>query len=285
MRDLGAVLVTGASTGIGKATTLALDRQGFTVFAGVRRAEDQNELRRQGSGRVRPVMLDITKEEMINTSAEKIRSEVKEQGLRGLVNNAGIAVGGPLEFVESEDLRRQFEVNVVGQVAVTQAMLPLLRRGQEPRIVNIGSTAGRLATPLIGAYSASKFAMEAVTEVLRLELKPWDIHVSVIEPGMIKTPMWEKSMGAFEALIDSLPPRGKELYGSTLASAQDYVQKLEKSPPKEVAKVVVRALKAKRPKRRYGAGKNANIELFVARLPAFMREKLVSIIFPVEASS
>src|SRR5258708_33287478 len=181
------VVATGASTGIGEACALRLDRRGFHVFAGVRREVDGGALKQKASGRLTPILLDVTDASSIKSAAAAVAASLDEEGLSGLVNNAGIAIAGPLEFLPIDELRRQFEVNVIGQIAVTQAFLPLLRKGHG-RIVNMGSISGRLAFPLLGPYAASKFALRALTTALRMELRPWGIPVSIIEPSGIATP-------------------------------------------------------------------------------------------------
>ncbi|HVF10558.1 MAG TPA: SDR family NAD(P)-dependent oxidoreductase, partial [Abditibacteriaceae bacterium] len=180
-----AVLVTGASTGIGAACALHLDEIGFQVFAGVRQAAAGLELRDKAANRLTPLMLDITSTASIAEAVGTIQAATGGV-LHGLVNNAGIVVAGPLEYVPVEEVRRQLEINVVGQVAVTQGVLPLLRAGRG-RIVNIGSISGRSALPFMGPYSASKFALEAITDALRVALRPWQIRVSIIEPGAVAT--------------------------------------------------------------------------------------------------
>jgi NAD(P)-dependent dehydrogenase (short-subunit alcohol dehydrogenase family) len=188
-----AVLVTGASTGIGQACASRLVREGCRVFAGVRRAEDGERLSAAEPERLQWLLLDVTDAAQIAAAAEAVSRQVGEHGLAGLVNNAGIAIGGPLEFVTPDALRRQFEVNVIGLHAVTAAFLPLLRRGNG-RIVHMGSISGRIASPFIGPYTASKHAVEGLTDSLRLELAPEGIHVSVIEPGQVRTPIWDKAV-------------------------------------------------------------------------------------------
>src|ERR1700730_7250159 len=199
-----AVVVTGASTGIGRATALHLDRLGFRVFAGVRREADAEELKKAATQRLSTLLIDVTDGDGVRAAAERVEQESPE-GLAGLVNNAGIAVGGPLEFVPIDAVRYQFEVNVIGMVAVTQALLPSLRKGHG-RIVNIGSVGGRTAAPFVGPYAASKHAVEAFTESLRQELRPWGIWVAVIEPGAIATPIWEKGKQGADQLVEILPP-------------------------------------------------------------------------------
>lgn len=175
-------LVTGASTGIGRATALHLDRAGWRVFAGVRREEDADSLRAGGSERLVPSMLDVTDPDQVSAAAERIRSAVGEAGLDGLVNNAGIGLLGPLETLPIEDFRRTVEVNLIAQVAVTQALLPQVRAARG-RIVFVSSVGGRMAMPFGSPYHAAKFGLEAVADSLRRELRPWGIEVAVIEPG------------------------------------------------------------------------------------------------------
>ena len=178
------VVITGASTGIGAASARHLDRLGFRVFAGIRKSQDGERLRAQTSSKLTPIRFDVTDDGSIAAAADTIRAALDGDGLAGLVNNAGIAVPGPIETVPLAEARKQFEVNVLGQIAVTQAFLPLLRQGRG-RIVNIGSIAGLTATPFLGLYGASKFALEALTDALRVEVRPWGINVSIIEPGAI----------------------------------------------------------------------------------------------------
>jgi NAD(P)-dependent dehydrogenase (short-subunit alcohol dehydrogenase family) len=275
----GAVVVTGASTGIGRATALRLDRLGFQVYAGVRKDADGKALKSKAKGSLTPVRLDVTDDSSIAAAAETVAKALgAERGLAGLVNNAGIAMPGPIEFLPLEDLRKQLEVNVIGQVAVTQAFLPLLRKGFG-RIVNIGSIGGRMATPFQGAYNASKFAMEALTDSLRMELKPWGLHVSIVEPGNIDTPIWEKGLSQADVLLEKLPHQARELYDPAVDAAKAAAQKSAQSgiPPSAVAKAVVHALTADKPKTRYVVGTDAHIQAVVARLvPDTMKDWLVA---------
>ena len=192
MQNSKAVLVTGASSGIGKECALRLASSGFRVFAGVRKNEDGEQLKAGASGSVTPVLLDVTDSASIANAAQSISRGLGAGGLHGLVNNAGIAVAGPLEMLPPEALRRQLNVNVVGQIAVTQAFLPMLRAARG-RVIIMGSILGRLALPFVGAYSAAKFALEALAESLAMEVRPFGVSVSIIEPGNIATPIWSKS--------------------------------------------------------------------------------------------
>jgi NAD(P)-dependent dehydrogenase (short-subunit alcohol dehydrogenase family) len=188
------VVVTGAGSGIGAATTLHLDRLGLRVFAGVHDPADADVLAKQVSGRSRVGLLDVTDPASIERYVAGVAAELGEEGLDALVNNAGHGVAGPLETVGIDDLRRQLDVNVVGQVAVTQQALPLLRRGRPGRVVFIGSLGGRVAAPLAGAYHASKHAIEAIGDAWRQELAPDGIQVVIIEPGPVATPIWAKAV-------------------------------------------------------------------------------------------
>jgi NAD(P)-dependent dehydrogenase (short-subunit alcohol dehydrogenase family) len=262
----GTVLISGASTGIGRACAEHLDSLGFTVFAGVRKESDADSLRGAGSGRTQPLMLDVTESESI-ASAMRIVDEASPAGLAGLVNNAGVSVGGPLEFVTIDDWRRQLEVNLIGQVALTQAALPALRKARG-RIVNMTSIGGRLASPFLGPYNASKFALEAVTDALRLELRQFGIEVAAVEPGAVATPIWEKGRASAEQATADMPAEALKLYGAGFAAISKFISLGERTgvPPLEVARAVAHALTASRPKTRYVVGRDARIRLAITRL-------------------
>jgi NAD(P)-dependent dehydrogenase (short-subunit alcohol dehydrogenase family) len=263
----GAVVITGASTGIGRACALSLDALGFRVFAGVRKSDDGESLRRVASDRLTPVFIDVTDKQSIAAAAGSVSREVGTAGLVGLVNNAGVAVPGPLEYLPLEELRRQLEINLVGQLAVIQAFLPLLRKARG-RIVNISSLAGKLTTPFNGAYSAAKHGIEAFSDALRMELTPWGIHVSVVEPGTIATAMPRKLWQDANAVLSNLPPEGRERYSEAF---ETYVRTLAEhaqsgSPPEVVSRAIVHALTAKTPRTRYPAGAPAGRMLALYRL-------------------
>ena len=271
------IVITGASTGIGEACALRLDRLGFRVFAGVRKEVDGEALKAKASDNLTPIILDVTEQPTISASAEAVSATVGESGLAGLVNNAGMSILGPLEFISVDELRRQLEVNVIGQIAVTQAFMPLIRKGNG-RIVNMGSIGGRMAFPFLGPYNASKFAMEALTDSLRQELQPWGIHVSIIEPGSITTPIWDKSRAAVEELKKTLPEEAMMLYGDAMETAEKVVQEFEEAgiPPDNVAKFVEHALTAKTPKTRYVVGRDAQLQrMLVKWVPDRVRDGLV----------
>jgi len=261
--DLGkrAVVITGASTGIGRACAIHLDALGYRVFAGVRSQADAERIGREGSGRLTPILLDVTDVGAIVSAAKEIGAAVGDAGLAGLVNNAGIVVSSPIEYVPLDDLRRQFEVNVIGAVAVTQAFLPLLRRARG-RIVNIGSIGGRNALPFVGPYAASKSALAAITESLRRELRGSGIEVSLIEPGAVATPIWEKSDAAAMERMTKFPPEVATLYGPAMLKVQAAAKKVRAGavPPEMVAKAVEDALTSPRPRARTLIGTEAKVQ-------------------------
>ena len=272
------VVVTGASTGIGAACALDCARHGMTVFAGIRDARAGEALAARGGRSLIPVMLDVTDELSIARAADVVRGLVGEAGLGGLINNAGIAIGSPLEVIPLSQLRRQLEVNVIGQIAVTQAFLPLLRRGRG-RIVNMGSIAGRGTIPLLGPYSASKHALEALTDALRMELQPWGIQVSIIEPGAIATPIWEKSDKAADDLEASASEDAKALYGEAVIRIREAVARSAQRAisPDAVVRAVHHALTAAHPKTRYLVGRDAKVRAWMVKwLPDRLQDWLLS---------
>ncbi len=272
------IVITGASTGIGEACALRLDKLGYRVFAGVRKEADGERLKQQASGRLSPITLDVTDAATISSSADTVRAAVGGDGLFGLVNNAGISVVGPLEFVATEDLRRQLEVNVIGQIAVTQAFLPFIRQAHG-RIVNIGSIAGRVATPFLGPYTASKHAMEALTDSLRQELRPWNINVAIVEPGSIATPIWGKAQAEADEMEKNLPEEALKLYGKSFTAMRAAAREFEEAgiPADEVAKFVEHALTAKKPKTRYVVGRDAQLQRVLAKVvPDRIRDRLIA---------
>ena len=263
----GTVLVTGSSTGIGEACALYLDKLGFQVFAGVRRDADAEALRGKATDRLTPVRLDITDSASIAAARSVIETTAAETGLAGLVNNAGVVMPGPLEFMPLSEFRRQLEVNLVGHLAVTQTFLSLLRRARG-RIVNMSSIAGRSAAPFNGPYAASKFALEAISDALRMELLPWGISVSVIEPGSIATPIWEKSGKTAGEIARQMPSEARELYGRVYDAMRVAAAKMAGSgaPAIEVAKVVAHALTARKPRTRYLVGRDAKIQALLKKI-------------------
>jgi NAD(P)-dependent dehydrogenase (short-subunit alcohol dehydrogenase family) len=260
------VLITGASTGIGAACAIGCAERGMTVFAGIRNPAAGDALQAKAGAAIIPVQLDVTDAESITKAAALVARQVGEAGLAGLVNNAGIAIGSPLELIPLQQLRRQLEVNVVGQIAVTQAVLPLLRRARG-RIVNMGSIAGRSTIPMMGPYSASKHALEALTDALRLELYPWGIEVSIVEPGAIATPIWDKSMQISLEVESEMPAEGKHLYRAAAERIRESVGQAAARaiPADEVVAAVLHALTARRPKTRYLVGRDAKLRAVMLR--------------------
>jgi len=255
------VAITGASTGIGEACALRLDKNGWRVFAGVRREADAARLKSQASDRLTPIILDVTDQAQIDAAAKTVGAAVGASGIQGLVNNAGISVNGPLEYLTSEDLRKQFEVNVFGQLAVTRALMELIRSGHG-RIVNITSIAGRATSPFLGPYSASKHALEAFSDALRQELRPWKIPVAIVEPGSIATDIWEKGQRDADEYEKNMPEEAIMRYGDAFTALRAAAKKFESQgiPADRVAKSVEHALTASTPRTRYVVGFDATMQ-------------------------
>jgi NAD(P)-dependent dehydrogenase (short-subunit alcohol dehydrogenase family) len=270
--DKGSILVTGASMGIGRACALRFAELGYRVFAGVRKTADGDALKAHSPGKVEPVLLDVTRPESIAGAV----AAAGDGPLAGLINNAGIAVMGPVELVPIDAWRKQFEVNVIGLVAVTQACIPLLRRGRG-RIVNIGSIAGRSALPGSGTYDSSKFALEAISDVLRMELHAWGISVSVIEAGAVATPIWDKSLREADDLGRQVPPERYALYRGLMAAVREEVAEAARHavPVAAVVKTVEHALTARKPKTRYLVGRDTWFWLLLNLLPDRWRDWLI----------
>ncbi|MFN2195749.1 MAG: SDR family oxidoreductase [Anaerolineales bacterium] len=271
-------LVTGASSGIGEAIVRDLVKHGWNVFGSVRSTADASRLADIYPERVFPVMLDVTKQSDIRRAFEQIEAVTRGQGLQGLVNNAGTAVVGPIEFLASEDLRRQFEVNFLGQIAVTQAAMPFIRTGRG-RVVNMSSISGRVAMPFFTPYAASKFALEAFSDSLRVELRPWGIHVALIEPGAVDTPIWEKSLQASEQRLDSLPEAAHTLYEEDINRMRANAVNSGRHGvnPQRVADAVYHALTASHPKTRYYVGRGVSLAAFFAKhAPDWLRDWVVA---------
>jgi NAD(P)-dependent dehydrogenase (short-subunit alcohol dehydrogenase family) len=256
----GAVVVTGASTGIGRATALLLDGVGYRVFAGVRKEADARELSQDGSDRLTPVTIDVTDADHIEAARQQVAEAVGDQGVVGLVNNAGVGGGGPIEFMPLDELRRTLEVNLIGQVAVTQAFIQLLRR-RKGTIVFIASIGGRVASPFMSPYNTSKFAIEALGESLRHELRPWEIDVAVVEPGSIDTEIWSKGNEQIRERVEELPEDARRLYGSQLTRFGEVINETANRgiSPDKVAEVIHKAIASEKPKHRYLVGTDAKI--------------------------
>jgi NAD(P)-dependent dehydrogenase (short-subunit alcohol dehydrogenase family) len=293
-RSTTRVLVTGASTGIGRATVAMLAGRGASVWAGVRREEDAADLEAAHPGRVTPLCFDLTDEQAVAGAGTRVCATGP---LHGLVNNAGVALPAPLEFMPLAEFRRQLEINLVGQLAVTQAVLPALRAAAEARaqaerdgmpdggevpppvrVLMIGSIGGRIAGPMIGAYHAAKFGLAGLTGSLRAELAPSGIEVVLIEPGAIATPIWSRGTAAAEQLLAQLPAEATRRYGPQLQAARDMAARAARTGlrPEAVAEVIVKALAARRPRPRYLVGRGARAVALLAYLPDRLRERLLA---------
>ena len=272
------MVITGASSGIGAACARYLDERGFTVWAGVRRIEDGDELARLSSARLRLLLLDVTDQASISPAGRRVAEAIGESGVWGLVNNAGSSVAGPLELLPLSDVRRQFEVNVIGVLAVTQMFLPLLRKGRG-RLVNISSIAGRAATPFLGAYCGSKFALEAMSDAWRLELAPWGITVSIIEPGAVQSKIWQRAAMSATRMLDGVTPELFRLYQQPLSRMQTAIARVAARaiPAEVVARAVAHALADARPRTRYLVGNDARFRALLKWiLPDRIQDRLVA---------
>ena len=265
------VFITGASSGIGRASALHLNREGFRVFAGVRSIQDANSLREETFGNITPVLLDVTDSRSIIAAVERVTEETGGC-LYGLINNAGVGLGGPLELLPDDKISHLLNVNVLGVVAVTRALLPLIRNNRSGRIIMISSISGRIALPGLSVYAASKFALEALGDALRVELKPFNIDVVLIEPGNVATPIWDKSIADNDAVMAQSDAAVKKLYANLIQTLNKIAQKPRGIKPEHVAKIVAHALVAKRPRSRYMVGKNMWMMRLLRRLPDSIRD-------------
>ena len=268
------VLITGASSGIGRACALRMDRAGWQVFATVRKESDARQLQNDASERVRTILLDVTDADQVEETARAVGETVGSNGLHGLVNNAGIAGGGLLEYLDPADLRHILETNTIAPINVTQSLIPQLRMAQGC-VVMISSMAGFSATPLLSPYSASKFALEALTDGLRLELRPWDIDVVSVQPGAINTEIWGKAHSFAERALRGYPPAAFKLYGPLLTRMIGSLEKPRGVDPDQVAKTVQTILTSARPKARYLVGRDAVIRRWIERLPTSLRDRIL----------
>ena len=268
------VLITGASSGIGRACALWFDRAGWRVFATVRKESDGLRLESESSTRLSTILLDVTDADQIARASRTVSERVGEHGLHGLVNNAGIAAGGLVEYLEPEELRRVFETNTIAPISVSRPMIPLLRKAQG-RIVMISSIAGFSSTPLLSPYCASKFALEALTDAMRLELKPWGIEVVSVQPGAIKTEIWDKARSYVESELRKYPPNAFKKYGPLLSRMSESLEKPKGVDADEVARTVETALTVAHPRARYLVGRDALVRSWIERLPTSLRDRLI----------
>jgi NAD(P)-dependent dehydrogenase (short-subunit alcohol dehydrogenase family) len=276
MEDRGVVVITGASTGIGAACAVGLAKRGYTVFAGVRKPEDGSRLQSEAVENLIPLTIDVTDQATIDAAAERARRESKGKPFRGLFNNAGISVNGPLEFVKPEDLRWQLEVNCVGQLAVTQAFLPMILQSKG-RIITTGSVGGFVATHMLGPYCMSKYTIEAFSDALRIELAPQGVHVVLLEPAAIATPIWDKGRDGAEEMISHASPAFEERYGRFIAGIRKFGQegRSTAADPKVVLDAVIHALESPKPKTRYVMGTGAGQRKFLRMLPDRLRDRVL----------
>ena len=267
------IVITGASSGIGRATALRLARSGWRVFAAVRKEADATAVKAAAEGALETVQLDVTDAGSIAAAARDVATRLGGRGLDALFNNAGIGVIFPTEYGSLDALRNIYEINLFGQIAVIQAFLPLVRAAKG-RIINTGSVGDHVAPPFVGALSSSKAAFASMSAALRLELRPQGIHVCVIEPGSISTPAVEKTLGGVERTLADMPATGADLYGTAMRRMARAFMKTEQegSHPEAVAAVVERALTDRNPRPRYAAGKSSRKLALLAR---FLPEKLV----------
>jgi NAD(P)-dependent dehydrogenase (short-subunit alcohol dehydrogenase family) len=275
--DKGFVIVTGTSTGIGAATALHLSRSGVHVFAGMRRPEDGEALKEQAGEALTPLIIDVTDLATIEAAAAAISRAVGDRGLAGLVNNAGIAKPAPIEFQPIADFREQLEVNLFGPVAMIQAFLPMIRRGGG-RIVNVGSIGGMLVLPLNGAYSASKFGLRALSDALRLELRQWNIHVSLIEVAPVKTAIFGKTYAELDGLEKRLGKKAYGLYEQQVAAVRTATEKAEETADSAlvIAKAIAHALTSEKPKTKYLVGHGGRQVAVAAALPDRARDRALA---------
>jgi NAD(P)-dependent dehydrogenase (short-subunit alcohol dehydrogenase family) len=260
-------VITGASSGIGRACALSLSANGFRVFAGVRKEADGAALQADASGPLEPVYIDVTDEKSITAMAEQVAAAVGNAGIAGLVNNAGTTLPGPVEYLSLSGFRQQLEVNLVGPLAVTKALLPLLQAGCG-RVVNVTSVGGKAAIPMMAPYVAAKHGLEGLSDVLRLEFRRLGVHVSVIEPGFIATSMGGKLQRDTVDQIATLPDGGRRRYGPQMESIAASISEhaASGSRPEVVADAVLHALTSDKPRTRYPAGEGAKRILLLRRI-------------------
>ncbi|HET6909731.1 MAG TPA: SDR family NAD(P)-dependent oxidoreductase [Mycobacteriales bacterium] len=268
--DKGNVFITGAATGIGAATTSQLARSGYRVFAGVH--HDTGSL--AGTPGVRIVPIDVTDPGSVVAAAKLVEDELGSQGLRAVINNAGIIVQGPLELVPADDLRRQFEINTIGPVHVVQAFLPLIRTGHG-RIINISAPTARVPIPFMAPIGASKAALAALSDALRVELATWDIPVVVVEPGGTDTTIFRKAETATGYALAAADPAKVASYREQLSALAKAGARQKLGPAEPVAKAIAAAVQARKPKRRYTAGSGVAIFRVLGHVPAGLRERLI----------
>lgn len=276
MSGKGAIVITGASTGMGEYCAVELANLGYRVFAGVRKVSDGDALKKQVPT-IEPLLIDVVDEAQVREAAKTVEQALNGQPLLALWNNAGISVNGPIEFLPVSEVRRQLDVNVIGQVAATQAFLPMLRKSKG-RILITGSIGGFFTTPMLTPYCMSKYAMEALADGLRRELRPFGVHVVLLEPGGIKSKIFEKGIGQSEEFIQSAPPAMMETYGWLVGALRKIAPQMEARAhsPAEVQRCVLHALESPTPKTRYRMGADSTAQKIISKLPDRVQDKLVA---------
>jgi NAD(P)-dependent dehydrogenase (short-subunit alcohol dehydrogenase family) len=268
----GTIFITGASTGIGRATALRLANAGYTVIPGLRRDEPLPE------PVAKPVLLDLADPESLGPACAEVLERADEK-LVGLINNAGLSISGAFEGLSLDDWRRQFEINFFGHISITGNLMPGLL-ANKGRVITVGSIGGRMALPYMGPYTASKHAVRAWMDAMRLELVPQGVHAVLIEPGAIDTPLWNKGTGEALARLEALPEELRGRYQRYFNGALKAAEMSAKAaiPPDRVAKVIERALTARHPRGRYLVGPDARVQATIAKLPPSVTDRLLGLV-------
>jgi len=265
MNNKRSILISGASTGIGRECALLLDKQGFKVFAGVRKTSDFEALTLSGNRNIQPVILDVCKDKDVR-SVIKLVSEDKTYRFFGLINNAGLGISGLVEVMPFEEFKKLFEVNLFGVHRLTRAFLPMIRKN-EGRIINIGSSSSFFSGPALGPYAATKFALRAYTDALRMEMKFFNVFVSLVAPGPVESAIWDKAQVYKEKVRKNTDPELLEVYNTFLKAGDKLLDKVELIPAMHVANAVLHGLIARKPKYVYLVGKNAKMAHFISKIP------------------
>jgi len=273
VRKEGAVLVTGASRGLGRSISMALNARGYRVFAGVRKPTDADSLRNASDGQISPIILDVTQMESVAAAFQVVSAEIGDTGLAGLVNNAGVLVFGPVEEVPIRVVEEQFRVNLFGVIGVTQRFLPLLRRARG-RIVNMSSIKGLISMPFFGIYSASKFALEAISDALRMELQPWGISVSIVEPGLAASNIRGTGVQQWTENLQLLSAEQRKLYEPLLEKSREIIASFERTAAghEHVTRAVLDALTSEAPQTRSMVGPDVSQWGEMLKLPDIERD-------------
>lgn len=272
MHPKKSILITGTSTGIGRECALLLADKGFKIYAGVRNPLDFQKLKDLGNGRIQPVMLDVCNDQDV-AEVFRIISEDQDYPLFGLINNAGIGISGILEATPLDEFRRLFEVNLFGVHRVTRIMLPLIRRNKG-RVINIGSSSSFFSGPALGPYAGSKFALRAYNDALRMEMKPFGVHVCFIAPGPVESAIWSKAREYKEKVRKNTGPELLETYRVFIAAGDKILDKINPIPSIHVANAVFHGLTARKPRNVYLVGKNAKLAHFISLLPKSWSDRL-----------